>query len=311
MKSISSEFGINSKLIEFLSQEKLSLYKKNLNENGYVVIEGGVDLSKCKNSIAAICEFMNLNQFDRNTWYKDEPLNSIGLVPMYQHPAFWDIRQDEIVYAIFATLLNEKKLWVTMDRASFRPPCRYDLEKYGDDANYMHWDYDFRVANRDMFQGLVYLTDTKEKQGAFSCVPSVYKKIKEGGYEHFDQFHKFTKKGLFLSEVQSFTEKDIVSIAAPAGSLIIWDSRLPHGCVSNHAAEPRFVQFISMYPAHDAESSSAKIENDRDARIECFNAQRAPECHRGLKGQIDPEIHPKFKLSDLGEKLVGINIWNN
>ncbi|WP_432721501.1 phytanoyl-CoA dioxygenase family protein [Jeongeupia wiesaeckerbachi] len=289
--------------------EKMEFYRQQLDENGYVVIEGLIDSIKCQNSIDAICDFMQVEQFDRHTWYKDAPLNSIGLVPMHQHPAFWAIRQDEVVYDAFSGLLDEEKLWVTMDRASFRPPCRYDLEKYGDDANYMHWDYDFRKSARNMFQGLIYLADTDATQGAFSCVPSVYKKIRAGEYEHFDQFDKFTKKGLFLSHAQEFSDKDIVPIAAPAGSLIIWDSRLPHGCVSNHSPMPRFVQFISMYPSGDSESSSAKIEDDRESRIQCFNDKRAPECHRGLNGQHDPERHERFELSELGRKLVGFDHW--
>jgi ectoine hydroxylase-related dioxygenase (phytanoyl-CoA dioxygenase family) len=231
---------------------------------------------------------------------------------MHQHPAFWENRQDENVYSVFSKLLDEKKLWVTMDRASFRPPCRYDLEKYGNDANYMHWDYNFPLAKRNMIQGLVYLTDTKETQGAFSCMPSIYKKIISGTYENIDKFDRFNpNKGLFLSEIQDFDDSEIVSISAPAGSLIIWDSRLPHGCVSNHYHLPRFVQFISMYPASNPESDFAKIENDRNSQIACFTEKRAPECYRGLKGQHDPETHPDFQLSSLGRKLVGFDTWDN
>ncbi|MGF1767810.1 phytanoyl-CoA dioxygenase family protein [Enterovibrio makurazakiensis] len=288
-----------------LSNEK----KEFLEKNGYVIIEDAAPTNLCNSSVDAICEFLDISRIEPSSWYKERPLNSIGLVPLHQHPAFWDIRQHPKIYNTFRHLLGEDELWVTMDRASFRPPCRYDLEAYGNDENPMHWDYDFRLRNKNLYQGLIYLTDTHQNQGAFACVPSVYKKIRDGKFEHANALEKFGSKGLFLRDVMEFTEKDIITIDAPAGSLIIWDARLPHGCVSNHYHMPRFVQFITMFRADDIDSIPTEVEQSRDERIDCFMKMRAPECHRNLNGQPDPEPYNRAKLSSLGEKLLGVKRW--
>ncbi|WP_238322221.1 phytanoyl-CoA dioxygenase family protein [Vibrio mexicanus] len=283
--------------------------KQFLEDNGYVVIENVIDPQQCSNSIQAICDFLEVSLSDPSTWYKDKPLNSIGLVPLHQHPAFWDVRQNPKLYSAFSRLLDETNLWVTMDRASFRPPCRYDLPTYGNDENPIHWDYDFRKKSQSLYQGLIYLSDTNKQQGAFSCVPSVYQQIKAGTFEHMDSLDQFHSKGLFLKDVMPFSKDDIVAVDAPAGSLIVWDARLPHGCVSNHYHQPRFVQFVSMFKAEDQESVPVEIIQDRHERVECFQTMRAPECHRNLRGQVDPEPYDQPKLTALGRKLVGINSW--
>ncbi|WP_367987502.1 phytanoyl-CoA dioxygenase family protein [Vibrio sp. NTOU-M3] len=289
----------------FLTQK----HKDDLERNGYVVVENIISDQQCANAIEAICDFLQVKQSEPSTWYKAEPLNAIGLVPMHQHPSFWDIRQNPRVYQTFRHLLEEEQLWVTMDRASFRPPCRYDLEAYGEDANPMHWDYDFRQKPNHLYQGLIYLNDTNAKQGAFACVPQVFQQIKQGTFPHMDKLNRFHSKGLFLEEVMDFSSDDIVPIEAPAGSLIIWDARLPHGCVSNHYHKPRFVQFVSMFKAEDPEAIPVEIIQDRAQRIECFMDMRAPECHRDLKGQMDPEPYKRPELTPLGRKLLGVDRW--
>jgi hypothetical protein len=290
---------------QFLSPGK----KEFLETNGYVVIENAANLEQCANSINAICQFLEISRVEPDTWYKDAPLSKIGLMPLHQHPAFWDIRQSPAIYNIFSEILDEKELWVTMDRASFRPPCRYDLENYGSDLNPIHWDYDFRLKNKSLYQGLIYLNDTNKEQGAFACIPSIYKQIKTGSFKNIEALNKFHKKGLFLSDVIPDCKEPVLAIDAPAGSLIIWDARLPHGCVNNHYHEPRFVQFISMFKANDDNAVPNDIIQTREDRIACYEQMQAPGCHRNRAGQFNLEPYEKAILSSLGKKLLGLTDW--
>ncbi|GEM74120.1 phytanoyl-CoA dioxygenase family protein [Vibrio sagamiensis] len=283
--------------------------KKGLKENGYTVIESLLPENLCDDSIDAICEFMQMDFHDRATWYKKTPLNSSGSVPMHHHPAFWAVRQHPAIYHAFATLLEESKLWVTMDRAAVKVPCRYDLPQYGNDKNKMHWDYDVRTLKAPCYQGLIYLVDTEKEQGAFGCIPKIYKKIVNKQIDDNSFFDRSEVNGLFLEDVCHFEDSEIERISAPKGSLIIFDSRLPHGNVCTHHNQPRFVQFITMYKADSKEHVPALLYQTKQQRIECYQQSRPPEWLRGWNGQLDPEPHSPYPLSDLGKKLVGIDSW--
>ncbi|TQV87325.1 phytanoyl-CoA dioxygenase family protein [Aliikangiella coralliicola] len=283
--------------------------KSALRENGYVVFESILSQALCQQSIDAICDFMEVKQFDSSTWYKENPLNGTGSVPMHHHPAFWQVRQDPDVYRAFCEMLEEKELWVTMDRASFKPPCRYDLEQYGDDQNPLHWDYDFRKVDGEVYQGLVYLTDTESEQGAFACVPSLYREIVEDRFENSQGFSQFQINGLFLHDVYDCQESEIVKVAAPAGSLIIFDSRLPHGNVATHHNKPRFVQFISMFKANSRYGVPDVLFQQQADRVECYLKSLPPSWLTGWNGQLAQEPFAPQPLTELGRRLVGLESW--
>ncbi|PAU39042.1 hypothetical protein CKF94_06545 [Vibrio coralliilyticus] len=283
--------------------------RAQLAEQGYTVIESVVPQELCQSSIEAICSFMEVDLNNKDTWYKQDPINDTGSVPMHHHPAFWQVRQHPDVYQAFAQLLNEEQLWVTMDRASFKPPCRYDLPQYGNDSNRMHWDYDFRQMDIPVYQGLIYLTDTEKEQGAFGGLPQVYRQIIDNTFHDPSLFEQFTINGLYLEDVYPFTEQDITKIDAPAGSLVIFDSRLPHGNVCTYHLNPRLVQFIAMYKADSEEHVPAVLYQSREERVNCYQNARPPAWLRGWRGQLDPEPFTPLELSPLGRKLVGLESW--
>ena len=280
-----------------------------LKHQGYVVIESVVSESVCQQSIKAICDFMDVDFNDRSSWYKDDTLNATGAVPVHHCPEFWALRQEPGLYQAYKEILQQPNLWVTMDRASFKPPCRYDLAQYGDDSNPMHWDYDFRKLDTAIYQGMVYLTDTQEKQGSFACFPQLYRDIVNGTVEQPELFDQFKVNGLFLKDLMDFTETDLTIVSAPAGSLIIFDSRLPHGNICNHHNEPRFVQYLSMFQAENKSAIPELLYQDRAERIDCYVNSRPPSWLRNWKGQLDPEPFVAEQLTELGRKLVGIDQW--
>lgn len=104
----------------------------------------------------------------------------------------------------------------------------------------MHWDMPLQLPVKFATQGLIYLTDTGEEQGAFCCVPGFHLKIEEWLLEQ-------NKPDIELQQ-QDWHRWQVKPIAAKAGDLIIWHHALPHGASPNRATLPRMVQYINFYP---------------------------------------------------------------
>jgi hypothetical protein len=80
--------------------------------------------------------------------------------------------------------------------------------------------------------------------------------------------------------------KDIQKMPIRKGSLLIWNSRLPHGTYQNYSNRFRMIQYMKMG------------RND-DPAIE-------PVCI----GLDDFEVNQSDQLNDLGLKLFGYKEWN-
>ena len=89
-------------------------------------------------------------------------------------------------------------------------------------------------------QGLIYLTDTTEQQGAFCCVPGFHLKAED--------WIKSQSKTEFELQQQQWSDWPVKAIAAKAGDLIIWHHALPHGPSVNTTDKPRMVHYINCYP---------------------------------------------------------------
>ena len=201
--------------------------KQHFREHGYVVLESLVPANLCAAARDAISEFLRVDAEDPRTWY--EPgIQGHGIVPLHHAQAFWDIRQHPDVHAAFADLYGTERLWVSVDRASFKAPARGFADGYRVDP--IHWDGDVRRLGRLSVQGLVYLSDTSEAQGGFCCVPELYRNL-----------------DAYLAGLTDDTTPrrpniegyEIRSVGAPAGSLILWDRRLPHSSGENGGDLPR------------------------------------------------------------------------
>lgn len=86
---------------------------------------------------------------------------------------------------------------------------------------------------------MIYLTDTEETQGAFTCVPGFHQRIDEW----LDKLPPDVDPR--REDLESLGAKPI---AGAAGDLIIWHKALPHGSRPNRAVRPRIVQYLSMHP---------------------------------------------------------------
>ena len=87
--------------------------------------------------------------------------------------------------------------------------------------------------------------------------------------------------------------------------LVFCSNILAHGNGRNEGTQPRLAQYVTMYPAREAEA-------ERQSRVACFEEQRAPD---GWEREI-PELYfgresqyPVAELTPLGRRLLGADVW--
>jgi hypothetical protein len=137
-------------------------------------------------------------------------------------------------------------------------------------------------------QGILALVDCREEDGGFHAVP---------GFQHFiqtwtkqnQQLCLDTNKGGDPTTVQ-IPENDpirqhIQRMPIRKGSLLVWDSRLPHGNFPNNSNGMRIVQYLHMAPVSDAAIRPYPLSKD--------------------------DLPSNFHLTDLGEKLYGFKSWES
>ena len=237
----------------------------------------------CDAARAEIDRFGNFGT-DPESWYAR--LAGDERLPLHQSQAFWDIRQLPGIHELFRAVLGTPFLWVTVDGPTFRPPER-DGDRTGSP---FRWDVDPRRSDRRV-QGLVYLDDCAAEQGAFRCVPAIYRNPEAWRAVH----------GIAPFEAERLRPEAIREVAGRRGDLVLWDARLPHGTGPNRLDRPSYGLPVTLFPEGD--------ERRRRERVEDFEARRPPAFHRGRPGQRDPEPGPVPRLSELGEHLLGRRPW--
>lgn len=258
--------------------------------DGVVVVPDLVPHALVQAACSQICAFVGAELDRPETWYAHQPLDW-SVVPIHHPQAFWEIRQHPGVHALFARLLGVEKLWVSMDRGIFKVP-RSEAHPNHADKSILHWDLDPRVPRSPSYGGMLYLTDTPSEQGAFACVPGLFRDLEGYLARH---------PGLDLEAPIDVEGHELVRVAVKAGDLVLWDVRLPHHGGPNVGAAPRVSMAITMYPEGSDE--------DREERVACWRERRPPAWWRNWRGQVDPEPGAPADLTPLGRKLVGIDRW--
>jgi hypothetical protein len=202
--------------------------------NGYVVLHDAAPPERLRDAERAIWAFLDMDAETPATWYGGA--HSIW-VPLLQHPALWANRRSPRIRSAFAQLWGRNDLWVTVDQAGMNPPETAAWKFPGPD---LHFDVSLVAPVPFGVSGILYLTDTAEDQGAFTCVPGFHKRI--------DAWLDAMPAG---TDPRAFDLKrlDAKHIAGSAGDLIVWHQALPHGSSPNRAKRPRLVQYIAMSPS--------------------------------------------------------------
>jgi hypothetical protein len=266
---------------------------------GYIHLREVVPKDYIDRMVERIWEFEEKDPDDPSTWYKPprkeiemkELINS-GMVEMYNNPYMWDIRQHPKIYDIFVDIWGTEKLWVSIDRCNLNFPVRKDEFK-----GFIHWDIDTSDPNRNNnVQGVLSLSDTTSETGGFQCVPELFKV--------FDEWVKTQPEDRdpFKPDVTGF---EVEQIETKAGDLLIWNSMLAHGIRPNRSKVPRIAQYIAMTPAQEDNQEL------REWRIRSWSERIPPEGYAfpGDPRNWEQVKYGRAKLTDLGEKLLGLKSW--
>lgn len=224
----------NGPVPQVLSAEQLEFWQRE----GYLVVPAVLSAEQCQQSREVIWQYLQADPQQRDSWYQKTDKMQKIMLQLFRHPVLDANREVPLIRQIFQQLWQRTDLVMTTDRVSFNPPEPALWSFPGPD---MHWDAELIAPVPYATQGLIYLTDTEQQQGAFSCVPGFHLKI--------DDWIKDSGKSAMELQQQNWADWPVKAIAAKAGDLIIWHQALPHGASRNSHHLPRMVQYINMYPA--------------------------------------------------------------
>jgi hypothetical protein len=215
-----------------LDQEDLRCW----DERGYVLLRGAVSPDAAAEGAAAVWEFLGMHPEDPRTWCNRSNTEGI-FIPLVHHPALARNRRSPRIRAAFAQLCGTPELQVNADRAGFNPPQQPD---FAFRPPGLHWDTSLVPPIPADPHGILYLTDTPAKQGAFRCIPGFHRRI-----------------GTWLADLPPDVDPRVEIFSHPAeriggaaGDMIIWHAALPHGASRNEGTRPRLVQYIAYHPAN-------------------------------------------------------------
>ncbi|WP_404333874.1 phytanoyl-CoA dioxygenase family protein [Sphingomonas sp. MMS12-HWE2-04] len=200
--------------------------------HGFVILRGAITPSAAEAAAALVWKANGAHPDDPDSWY-GAPRNQGIMVQLFQHPALEPARRSARVHKAFAQLWGTSNLWSTVDRVGFNPPER---EHHAFRAPRLHWDVSLTRPIPFATQGVLYLTDTAEDQGALELVPGFHHRI-----------------DAWLNEIGDANAREVdlsaeaTRVAAGAGDLVIWRQDLPHGASPNRARLPRLVQYVNLY----------------------------------------------------------------
>jgi hypothetical protein len=270
--------------------------------NGYVVIKQAVSRKQALETAAFLWEFEEKDPNNPETWYtapraemQMKELAGTGMVEVYNHQHLWSNRQTKRVYDAFVDIWGTEKLWVTIDRANLNFPIRPGYEYKG----FIHWDYDPETKPQNV-QGVLALADqTDENMGGFQCIPWLFR--------NYDSW-KLTQpedRDRFIPDITGLEDK-LVKVPLEAGDLLIFNSSLPHGIRPNHSGNKvRIAQYVSMMPAQENDQAL------KEWRISSWRNRIAPEGYAfpGDPRNWEQTKYETAKLTELGEKLLGLKNW--
>lgn len=310
--------------VQSFNTDQIAEYLKFFEEYGFVVIRGVLSPSQCQTTVDEVWRDVQaspsfeepIKRDDPSTWGNDrwpqqQKLGILGSFPCIGKAALSN-RQNPVVYEVFKNILKSEKLLVTFDRYGILRPAK-DHPERKTLKDWVHWDlnpWTFKSStiyfsnktptpgkqyNKKILkvQGLISLVDCKEEDGGFHTVPKFSKYCfdewasQNEKSEHQEKF----KDNNFVPVPKESTlfYNHLQKISMRAGSLVIWDSKQPHGNYPNDSNNFRICQYIKMISQ----------EHVRDENLK-----------RDLQGDPQYLVPPSFEITPLGGKLFGLKPWN-
>ncbi len=247
---------------EFFLQ-KSKEYAEHFQEHGWVTIPNVMSSEEQKTTVNEFYEYLEeldsgIDKKNSKTWTgANLPPSIHGIDQLWgvAHKKFvWDVRTNSNVILPFAHFYGTDKLWCSFDRINFTPAPEGKPRQSPPSKTWWHTDQGFKdKEGLRCIQGLVTLGHTIDNEaGEITMHPTTDLDASLMVMDKSHQYHaKFgqdhapnqTKDWYKLTpkETTEMTAKfDTIRIVAPAGSLLLWDSRTFH-YASGHEKKPREV----------------------------------------------------------------------
>lgn len=223
---------------DVLSEDDLAFW----NENGYLVLENAIPEKQCADACDAIWEFLRANPDDQSSWYQEHEGKRGLMVSFFDHPALEANRNSMRIRNAYRQLYGSRVIYKTIDKVSFNPPEHAGFRFVG---SALHWDTSLVLPIPFCLQGLLYLSDCANNDGAFHCVPGFHHRIGE-----------WLQSLPLNADPRELAPRTLRSkaVTGKAGDFVIWHQALPHCATPNHGKLPRLVQYLTYLPEEEDES---------------------------------------------------------
>ncbi|WP_338840163.1 phytanoyl-CoA dioxygenase family protein [Flavobacterium ginsenosidimutans] len=215
-----------------LSEQDLDFWK----ENGYLVVKNVISKEDCEATQKAIWEYLNMDPNEKESWYKRHEEQKGLMLNFSDHETLNRNRFSPKVKKAYEQLYGTTNIYKTIDKVSFSPP---ETENFTFLGSPLHWDMSLKKPLVFDLQGLLYLTDCEENDGAFHCVPGFHNQINQW-LDELEPHENPREKA-----IQTLKAKPIIG---NAGDFIIWHNALPHCATPNKGENPRMVQYLTYLP---------------------------------------------------------------
>jgi hypothetical protein len=248
-------------------------------------------------------------------------VNSIGFVDIWHGPVYYELRQNPLIYSIFAQLLKNPYLTAAVDRANLNPPAYVEDPTTGkiifqDTARReaifpIHTDMNLWDLSEINYQGGLALQDCLV--GGFQCIPGFHKladirayrqKCEQGAFGHLDE--PDPSFGEFYDE--KLIRERAVQVPMEQGDYVVWSSRLPHSALANRSNKWRVHCYLRCLSAlsHPEYREEVRRAVETGEKIRVYPTLN-PTGATHSKWEVD--LHQLPPLSPLGRRLLGLDPW--
>ena len=221
-----------------LSAAQLAAWERD----GVLVVEDVVPPAVCAAAVSSIEQFVAKDAEDSSVWASEPGLRYHGMVSNNQSQALYDTRQHPTLHSVFAQLLGTDALLVSADASNFTPPA----SEAWSSEQHIHWDMNssshIHAPQHTGVQGVLCLTDCLENQGGFVCAPGFHHRLADWAQSGSVSPHRNDQ----IPTLADVSSMQLRHVGARAGSIIIWNSALPHSNSRNAASKPRIAQYITF-----------------------------------------------------------------
>ncbi len=254
--------------------------RETIEKYGIAIIPNVIDKKECMDMYNGAWNFFEhvsynwkcrVNRYNESTWTNFNQFYPSASM-LFQHfnighsQHSWNLRQNPKIVDIFANFwgLSKNDLLVSFDGMSFLPPP--EITDIGwENKPWFHMDQRLSKPNFDGIQGWITAFDVDEGDATLAFFANSHLYTEEFS-KQFPEKDKENDWVLLSKEEVEFYESrcKIDTIKCPAGSLVIWDSRLVHygKCPSRTRKYPKFrcINYLSYSPKSTVEDEQVYID---------------------------------------------------